>query len=205
MKKIAILADIHANLPALEAVHRDVEQCGVDRIIFLGDIVDYGASTTVCVTLARKLGGECVMGNHDHAIKRIRMRGRQGMSPGWEQSAYFAGLVHAAESLNGGQASWLEGLPFTLKIPAHANLQEPESFDSSTDAASTAPTLRKLLSSPSMTGFFGHTHVQPVFSESSSGIQWLDNTRFHIPTNVPCAIMVGSVGQPRDESDLRAA
>ena len=209
MQKIAILSDIHANLPALEAVLHDVEQSGANRILFLGDIVGYGASPVECVNFVRKLGGECVMGNHDHAIKHVRIRGRQGMSPGWEQSAYFAGLVHAAESLNGEQASWLEGLPFTLKIPgaiaAHANFHEPESFDSITDSASAAPTLKKLMSSPSKTGFFGHTHVQQVFPYPTGEIQWLDSTRFLTPKDVPCAVMVGSVGHPHHESDLRAA
>lgn len=38
MQKIAILSDIHANLPALEAELRDVEQSGAGRIVFLGDI-----------------------------------------------------------------------------------------------------------------------------------------------------------------------
>ena len=157
MKKIAILSDIHANLPAIEAVLREVEQCGAGRVVFLGDIVGYGASPAECVDLVRKLGGECVMGNHDIAIKRVRMRGRQGMSAGWEQSGYFAGLVHAAESLDGEKASWLESLPFTLRIPgaiaAHANLHEPEGFDSITDAASARPTLESLMKKSPMTGF----------------------------------------------------
>ena len=71
MQKIAILSDIHANLPALEAVLREVEQCGAGRIVFLGDIVGYGASPAECVDRVREHGGECVMGNHDIAIKIV--------------------------------------------------------------------------------------------------------------------------------------
>lgn len=149
------------------------------------------------------------MGNHDFAIKRVRLRGRLGMYVGWEKSLYFAGLVHAAEALDFERASWLERLPYTLRIPdaiaAHANLHEPESFDSITDAVSAAPTLRKLMGESSKTGFFGHTHVQQVFSGSSNDTQWLDNMRFHIPEKVPCAVMVGSIGQPLHETDLRGA
>jgi hypothetical protein len=63
MSEIAILSVIHANLPTLEVVLRDVAQCGADRVVFLGDIVGYGASPAECVDLVRKLGGECVMGN----------------------------------------------------------------------------------------------------------------------------------------------
>ena len=36
--RVAVLADIHANLPALEAVLLEVEDCGVDRVVLLGDI-----------------------------------------------------------------------------------------------------------------------------------------------------------------------
>lgn len=209
MQKIAILSDIHANLPALEAVLRDVEQCGAGRFVFLGDIVGYGASPAECVDRVRELGGECAMGNHDLAIKRVRMRGRRGMSPGWEQSGYFAGLVHAAASLDGEQAAWLESLPFTLRIhgaiAAHANLHEPEGFESITDAASAALTLRKLMGESSKTGFFGHTHLQQVFPDPCGEIEWLDDTRFHVPVDLPCAVMVGSVGQPLEVTDLRAA
>ncbi|MFI5910492.1 metallophosphoesterase family protein [Dactylosporangium sp. NPDC051541] len=36
--RVAVLADVHANLPALEAVLDDVDACGADRIVLLGDI-----------------------------------------------------------------------------------------------------------------------------------------------------------------------
>src|SRR3954447_10321838 len=36
--RVAVIADVHANLPALEAVLADVEAHGVDRIVLLGDI-----------------------------------------------------------------------------------------------------------------------------------------------------------------------
>ncbi len=40
--KLALLSDIHANLPALEACLEAVEALGADRIAFLGDFVGYG-------------------------------------------------------------------------------------------------------------------------------------------------------------------
>ena len=208
MSKIAILSDIHSNLPALEAVLKDIQTSGAGRIVFLGDIVGYGASPAECVDWVRKLGGECVMGNHDAAIKQVRRRGRQAMGAGWEKSGYAAGLVHSAESLGGERASWLERLPFTLEIPgaiaAHANLHLPEYFDYITDVESAAPTLRKLMTESHMTGFFGHTHMQEAFPDPCGEIQWLDDMRFHLPADVPCVVMVGSVGQPRHETDRRA-
>ena len=40
MKTVAVLADIHGNLPALEAVLAEVEAAGVDRIVLNGDLAD---------------------------------------------------------------------------------------------------------------------------------------------------------------------
>lgn len=39
MSRIALISDIHANLPALEAVMKDIEQLQCDAVYCLGDIV----------------------------------------------------------------------------------------------------------------------------------------------------------------------
>lgn len=206
--KIAILSDIHANLPALNAVLRDVEQSGAGRIVFLGDIVGYGASPAECVDRVRTLGGECVIGNHDFAIKRVRMRGRKGMSPGWEKSPYFAGLVHAAKALDCEQALWLDSLPFTLRIPggviAHANLHQPESFESILEPDFARRTLEKVRGKSPMIGFCGHTHISQLVG---GGVRFLEfeHGGFHVPADVGCVVGVGSVGWPLYGADLRAA
>lgn len=209
MSKIAILSDVHGNLPALEAVLDDAERAGVDQFVCLGDIVGYGASSAECVDRIRRVEAECVIGNHDEAIKRVRMIGREGMPAGWEKSGYAAGLVHAAETLGCERSSWLADLPYTQMIPgavvAHANCHDPDSFDYISDEKSAAATLDKLRRKSGLTGFFGHTHVQEVFPDPVGGVEWLDGMRFQIPTGVPCVVMVGSVGQPRHASDLRAA
>lgn len=49
------------------------------------------------------------------------------------------------------------------------------------------------------------THMQEVFCDPYATIGWLDDERFHIRADVPCAVMVGSVGQPRHPVDRRAA
>ena len=80
MSKIALLSDIHSNLPAFQAVLRDVRVSGANQIVFLGDIVGYGASPAKCVDLVRKLGGKCVMGNHEPATLAVRKLGDSCMS-----------------------------------------------------------------------------------------------------------------------------
>lgn len=66
--KVAVLSDVHANLPALDAVLVDIEQQQVDEIWFLGDSVGYGARPNECVDLIREKADLVLAGNHDLAV-----------------------------------------------------------------------------------------------------------------------------------------
>ena len=65
-KKFAILADIHANIDALQAVVEDARSQSVTNFICVGDIVGYNAKPIECVHLIRELDCFTVRGNHDH-------------------------------------------------------------------------------------------------------------------------------------------
>lgn len=69
MKKIAIISDIHANLPALEKVlddiHADFE---ADQIYCLGDLTDGAPWTNEVIDLIRQHNIPTIMGNHDERI-----------------------------------------------------------------------------------------------------------------------------------------
>jgi diadenosine tetraphosphatase ApaH/serine/threonine PP2A family protein phosphatase len=65
--RLALLSDIHANLPALEAVLADVADSGVEQTWCLGDVVGYGAQPDECATLVRERCDVCLVGNHDLA------------------------------------------------------------------------------------------------------------------------------------------
>ena len=210
MSKIAILSDVHSNLPALTAVLREVQASGAERIVFLGDIVGYGASPAECVAWVRKLGGVCVMGNHEEAMGQLLRRGRINLGSERPQDDYRAGLVHSAKCIDDEQAQWLAGLPYELSIPgarvAHASLDEPPAWNYISDAKSAEPTLQILRQDRhSRVGFFGHTHEQGLFADAPDALEWLDETRVKIPDGMACAVTVGSVGQPRHETDRRAA
>ncbi|MEW6222746.1 MAG: metallophosphoesterase family protein [Candidatus Hadarchaeota archaeon] len=65
MTKIALIADPHSNLLALEAVFKDMP--GVDRVVCAGDLVGYGAEPNEVVGLLKSKGVQTVKGNHDQA------------------------------------------------------------------------------------------------------------------------------------------
>jgi predicted phosphodiesterase len=66
--RLAILSDIHANLPALEAVLADIEGAGLAELWCLGDVVGYGAQPDECARLVEERCDLCLVGNHDLAV-----------------------------------------------------------------------------------------------------------------------------------------
>lgn len=65
---LAIIADIHGNLPALEAILADIDQRGCLRIISLGDVGGYYSQVNECIALLRSRQVLNIMGNHDHYL-----------------------------------------------------------------------------------------------------------------------------------------
>lgn len=102
--RLALLGDVHANLPALRAVLTDVRAAGLDAGVVTGDLVMRGSQPEACVAEIRRLGWPAVLGNTDRRVANSepdpdhRNAGRVGsrawtvlrMSP--EGRAYLAGL-----------------------------------------------------------------------------------------------------------------
>lgn len=64
--KTLVFSDIHANEPALNEVIQDAAHC--DRIVFLGDLANFGPHPAQCVDTLKKLNPICILGNHDEQI-----------------------------------------------------------------------------------------------------------------------------------------
>ncbi|MCW3466739.1 metallophosphoesterase family protein [Chitinophaga nivalis] len=68
MLSIAVISDIHANLPALEAVLADLDTIAPDQIYCLGDLVDFAPWPNEVINRIRALRIPVIMGNHDERI-----------------------------------------------------------------------------------------------------------------------------------------
>src|SRR3954453_19430093 len=66
--RVALVSDVHGNLPAFQAVLADIKSTGVDQIWNLGDLVGYGAQPDECVALAKQECDLCLIGNHDLVV-----------------------------------------------------------------------------------------------------------------------------------------
>jgi putative phosphoesterase len=68
--RAAVITDIHANLPALEAALRRIEELGIERIYCGGDLVGYGPHPNEVCALIAERGIPTIYGNYDYAIAR---------------------------------------------------------------------------------------------------------------------------------------
>jgi putative phosphoesterase len=72
--RILLLADIHGNWPALQALAEPHDVC-----ICLGDLVDYGLEPAACIDWVRRHAHHAVRGNHDHGVAQdVAVSGRNG-------------------------------------------------------------------------------------------------------------------------------
>ncbi|MGH2428393.1 MAG: metallophosphoesterase family protein [Candidatus Limnocylindria bacterium] len=114
--RIAVLGDIHANLPALRAVLADVEQIGADATFCVGDVVGRGPHPNEVVDELRGRGVPTVQGNWDEAIGMDREQSGALWPTAEAEAAGLASLAWSATRLTDENRAWLRTLPQTLRI-----------------------------------------------------------------------------------------
>ena len=67
---VAVITDIHANLPALEAALARIEELGIERVYCGGDLVGYGPHPNEVCALLEQRDIPTIYGNDDYAIAR---------------------------------------------------------------------------------------------------------------------------------------
>ena len=118
MIRIAVLADIHGNLPAFEAALNHVAHQKVDQIILAGDIVNGSPDSKACWNLALSLGCPILRGNHERYVAHF---GTSMASPLWS-TELFAPLQWTVKQLSEQDRQCMEQLPSTLRLPEAPNL-----------------------------------------------------------------------------------
>jgi predicted phosphodiesterase len=114
--RIALIADVHANLPALRAVLDDAAAIGCDAIWCAGDVVGRGPHPNEVVEELRGAGIPTVQGNWDEAVGMGReVTGSIWASPTGEQEGYTS-LLWTASQLTEENLAWLRQLPTTLRF-----------------------------------------------------------------------------------------
>ena len=103
--RLAVVSDIHGNLPALEAVHRDLSGRGVDAVVNLGDSLSGPLLPRETAQFLMAQDWLSLAGNHERQLLTL---GPEGRSPSDE---------HAHASLGAAEFAWLRSLPTTARGP----------------------------------------------------------------------------------------
>lgn len=114
--KVAIIADVHGNLPALEAVLEDIEARRVDQVLVNGDLVNRGPSNVEVVRWFLDSGAEGTLGNHDDLL-RMWVDHDAALADEWYADPFWASTGWSARRLrDAGLVGALRALPMTLRV-----------------------------------------------------------------------------------------
>jgi predicted phosphodiesterase len=154
--RYGVIADVHGNLPALEAAITALGRIGVDAYACAGDLVGYGPQPNECVEVVQRLGAVCVAGNHDLIALGTLSADR------CERLARET-LYWTREALDDASRAYLARLPRRAELAggvvvAHGSLDDPQEYVLRVDQAATQ--LARLSDSHPAAGILvvGHTH-----------------------------------------------
>jgi putative phosphoesterase len=181
--RILLVADIHGNWPALQAINEECDVC-----LCLGDLVDYGLEPGPCIDWVRKRATHVIRGNHDHGVAQfVPVSGRNGFK-------YLSGVTRplTQERVTAEERRYLARLPVSLMLTladtrfllVHATPRDPLDEYAPGDAEFWK---RRLEGVEADVICVGHTHLPYVLEVGEQLV-----------------INPGSVGQPRD-GDPRAS
>jgi putative phosphoesterase len=163
MEKIAILADIHGNLPALEAVLAKIDAEGIERIVCLGDVATLGPQPREVIARVRALGCPVVMGNTD-AILLALQRDGSTMGNDWSNEAFDQ---WCANQLTDDDLAYLRAFQPTISLTLDGDVTllcyhgSPRSYDDRITAETPDAALHEMLGAiPAHIYIGGHTHQQ---------------------------------------------
>lgn len=195
--RMALLSDIHGNLEALTACLADAEARSAERLVFLGDIVGYGADPVACLDRVREAaagGALVVRGNHDEAVgvSSFKLNDAAQISVEWTRSR-----------LSAEQRAYLASVPLSIvedeRLYVHASARDAAAFPY---VESLADAHASLDATTAAITFAGHVHVPALYNLAVTG----KISKF-VPANdaaIPLSArrrwlaILGAVGQPRD-------
>jgi diadenosine tetraphosphatase ApaH/serine/threonine PP2A family protein phosphatase len=200
--RVAILTDIHSNLPALEAVLAAIDEAGIEKRWCLGDVVGYGAQPDECAKLVSEQCELSLVGNHDLAvtgeISTDVFSASAAAAVEWTRANANASTIEYLKSLEPEDTDREVGL-------YHASPRDPVwEYVLAVDQA------RECIEAQSgRVSLIGHSHVALWFSDGSGpdggdgGGQAEGGKEIDVSED-RWLLNPGSVGQPRD-GDPRAA
>jgi putative phosphoesterase len=188
----AVITDVHANLPALQAALRRIDELGIDRIYCGGDLVGYGPHPNEVCALIQERSIPTIHGNYDYAIARdLDDCGCAYITP-HDRELGQQSVAWTLEHTDRRSKDFMRELPFDLRFPVgeaevhlvHGSPRKVNEYLFEDKPASLYERLARAETSRVMV--FGHTHKPWV--HEYAGVLFVN---------------CGSVGKPKD-GDPRA-
>ncbi len=162
MAKLAIISDLHGNLPALEATLKDIAKHDIQTILCLGDVANFGPQPKETLLRIQALHCPIVMGNAD--IELLEPTQAEILK---EENRWFADVKHwCAEQLNESDKEFIRTFKssLTLNLDGLSILAyhgSPKSYYDPISATTPDETLQGFLEETSADVYVdGHTHEQ---------------------------------------------
>jgi putative phosphoesterase len=191
--RVAVITDVHANLPALQAALARIDELGIERIYCGGDLVGYGPHPNEVCALIAERAIPTIYGNYDFAIARdLDDCGCAYTTPG-DRALGQRSVEWTLEQTDGASKDFMFELPFDLRFevgPSAVHLVHgsPRKVNEYLFEDKPASLYERLAAAESGAALvFGHTHKPWV--RSHAGVLFVN---------------CGSVGKPKD-GDPRGA
>jgi diadenosine tetraphosphatase ApaH/serine/threonine PP2A family protein phosphatase len=200
--RVAAITDIHANLPALEAVLGAAKAAGVDEVWCLGDVVGYGVEPDACADLVRDQCDVCLAGNHDIAVlgslNISAFSEAAAVAVEWTRANIAERTLEFLRELEpSGERAGIGLFHASPRDPVWEYVLSREQAGAGMDA------------NPQRLGLIGHSHVALFFSRPEAEEDEIrageagDGAQLDLSSGA-WLVNPGSAGQPRD-GDPRAA
>ncbi|MGB0664289.1 MAG: metallophosphoesterase family protein [Pontibacterium sp.] len=195
-KTLAVLADIHANKEAFDAVLTDLDKQGIEQVIVLGDIVGYGPDPGYCIEQLQQRGYQVVKGNHDHGAAT------GNFDRGFSRNAK-AVIDWTHQQLSDAHKEWLYYLPPILETPewlaVHGAPIDPAFFYGYVYEMTYQDNLDHLRKIGRALCLHGHSHLPGAYVQGTHQEKgtWVTG-EVVMPDKGFTLFCPGSVGQPRN-------
>jgi predicted phosphodiesterase len=200
--RYGVLADVHANLPALEAALGVLAAEGIERLLCAGDIVGYGPWPDACLSRLEEAGAAVVAGNHDLIVTGALPLTRT--SPLARRT-----LEWTREEVGPATRDALAALPLELVeggvVITHGALGDPEVYVADDSAALGQLGLLAERHPAAGVLVLGHTHRAHAVGERRGRLLSGRAGRVELDAGERMLLNPGSVGQARERRPVGRA
>jgi predicted phosphodiesterase len=192
---VAIISDVHSNLAALNAVIGKIDELGIRRILFVGDLVGYNASPAECIDVFQHRRIVGISGNHD------RYTTGQEMSDIRETT--IGAIEYTRKQIGDSGLEFLRSLPDQRMVDqrymiVHGSILDRDEYMLSGEIIN--KNIRELHTNYAGIDicFFGHSHFPAIIGNGKIDMKFPETRTVKLDPLKQYMINPGSVGQPRD-------